>query len=150
MGCRHCAGFRRGGATGWRAGSWISRIVAEMKNLAKTLLVRPGSQVKLSEIDASDTHGLPKSKVEREFPKILERLSVLQYLLYAEGNRALLVVLQGIDAAGKDGTIRRVMTGLNPQGVRVTSFKAPEGAEKRHDYLWRVHAAMPEQGQMGI
>ncbi len=121
-----------------------------MKNLTKALGVKPGSRVKLSDIDASDTHGLQKAKVEDLFPKVLDRLSVLQYLLYAEGKRALLVVLQGIDAAGKDGTIRHVMTGLNPQGVRVTSFKAPEGAEKRHDYLWRVHNAMPERGQIGI
>jgi PPK2 family polyphosphate:nucleotide phosphotransferase len=75
---------------------------------------------------------------------------VLEYLLYAEGRRAVLVVLQGIDAAGKDGTIRHVMSGLNPQAARVTAFKVPEGAEKRHDYLWRVHNAMPEFGQIGI
>jgi PPK2 family polyphosphate:nucleotide phosphotransferase len=75
---------------------------------------------------------------------------VLQYLLYAESRRSVLVVLQGIDAAGKDGTIRHVMTGLNPQGVSVTAFKAPEGAEKRHDYLWRVHNAVPEWGKIGI
>jgi PPK2 family polyphosphate:nucleotide phosphotransferase len=70
--------------------------------------------------------------------------------LYAEGRRSLLVVLQGIDAGGKDGTIKHVMTGMNPQGVDVTSFKVPEGAEKRHDYLWRVHNAVPEWGKMGI
>ena len=121
-----------------------------MKNLAKQLMVRPGSRVKLSAMDASDTHGVQKAKAEASFPKILDRLNVLQYLLYAEGRRALLVVLQGIDAAGKDGTIRHVMTGLNPQGVRVTPFKAPEGPEKRHDYLWRIHRALPEWGQIGI
>ena len=66
-----------------------------------------------------------------QLTKNCERLSVLQYLLYAEGRRALLVVLQGIDAGGKDGTIQHVMSGLNPQGVTVTSFKVPEGAEKR-------------------
>lgn len=82
--------------------------------------------------------------------KNIDRLSVLQYLLYAEGRRSLLVVLQGIDAGGKDGTIRHVMSGLNPQGVNVTSFKVPEGAEKRHDYLWRVHNAIPEYGKIGI
>jgi len=70
--------------------------------------------------------------------------------LYAESKRSVLVVLQGIDAAGKDGTIRHVMSGLNPQGVTVTPFKVPEGAEKRHDYLWRVHNAVPEWGMMGI
>src|SRR6476646_9904899 len=121
-----------------------------MKNFAKDLLVRPGSRVKLDDLDASDTHGLQKSKVEDLFPKVVDRLSVLQYLLYADARHSMLVVLQGIDAAGKDGTIRHVMTGLNPQGVRVTSFKAPEGPEKRHDYLWRVHMAVPELGQIGI
>ena len=121
-----------------------------MKNLAKQLVIRPGSRVKLSAMDASDTHGVEKEKAEESLSKVLDRLSVLQYLLYAEGRRALLVVLQGIDAAGKDGTIRHVMTGLNPQGVRVTSFKAPEGSEKRHDYLWRIHRALPEWGQIGI
>ena len=113
-------------------------------------MVPPGSKVKLSEIDASDTHGMEKAKVNEAFPEVIDRLSVLQYLLYAEGRRSLLVVLQGIDAAGKDGTIRRVMSGLNPQGVRVTPFKAPDGEEKRHDYLWRIHQALPEYGQIGI
>jgi len=121
-----------------------------MKRLSKVLLVKPGSKIRLSSMDASDTHGMEKAKAEALLEKDRDRLSVLQYLLYAEGRRALLVVLQGIDAAGKDGTIRHVMSGLNPQGVRVTSFKAPEGAEKRHDYLWRVHNAAPEWGQMGI
>jgi len=82
--------------------------------------------------------------------KNLEQLSVLQYLLYAEGKGAVLVVLQGIDAGGKDGTIRHVMSGLNPQGVTVTPFKVPEGEEKRHDYLWRVHKAVPPYGDIGI
>jgi PPK2 family polyphosphate:nucleotide phosphotransferase len=121
-----------------------------MKRLSKELLVRPGSKVKLASIDASNTHGLVKSEYDDAFAKVRDRLSVLQYLLYAEGKRALLVVLQGIDAAGKDGTIQHVMSGMNPQGVRVTPFKAPEGAEKRHDYLWRVHQAVPEWGQIGI
>src|SRR5689334_8283417 len=121
-----------------------------MKHLSNALIVRPGAKIKLRDIDAGATHGIGKPAAEAEFAKIRDRLSALQYLLYAEGKRSLLIVLQGIDAAGKDGTIRHVMTGLNPQGVRVTPFKAPEGAEKRHDYLWRVHRAMPERGQMGI
>ena len=121
-----------------------------MKNLAKQLLVRPGSRIRLADIDAGDTHGVTREEAEAQFEKDRDRLSVLQYTLYAEGQHALLVVLQGIDAAGKDGTIRHVMTGLNPQGVKVTSFKAPEGAEKRHDYLWRIHAAVPEWGHVGI
>src|SRR3984893_1094814 len=121
-----------------------------MKRLAKELLVRLGSKVKLAWIDASNTHGYDKLEYEESFAKCRDRLSILQYLLYAEGQRALLVVLQGIDAGGKDGTIRHVMSGLNPQGVKVTAFKVPEGAEKRHDYLWRVHQAVPERGQIGI
>ena len=121
-----------------------------MKQLSKELLVRPGSRIKLDDINPSHTHGISKSAAAAQLTKNLERLRVLQYLLYAEGRRSLLVVLQGIDAGGKDGTIQHVMSGLNPQGVRVTPFKVPEGAEKRHDYLWRVHHAVPESGQMGI
>jgi PPK2 family polyphosphate:nucleotide phosphotransferase len=121
-----------------------------MQHLSKDLLVRPGARIKLSKVDACGTHGVDKDDATWQLQKNLDRLSVLQYLLYAEGKRSLLVVLQGIDAGGKDGTIRHVMTGLNPQGVQVTSFKVPEGAEKRHDYLWRVHQAVPEFGQMGI
>ena len=121
-----------------------------MKQFAKELLVRPGSRIKLDDVDASNSHGAEKSAAEEQLTKNLERLRVLQYLLYAEGRRSLLVVLQGIDAGGKDGTIQHVMSGLNPQGVKVTAFKVPEGAEKRHDYLWRVHAAVPEHGQIGI
>src|SRR5206468_6472965 len=123
---------------------------AGMKQLSKELLVRPGSKVKLADLDPSETHGIDKAEAEKLLEKNLARLSVLQYQLYAEASRSLLVVLQGIDAGGKDGTIQHVMSGLNPQGVRVTSFKIPEGPEKRHDYLWRVHCATPEFGQIGI
>ena len=121
-----------------------------MKQLSKDLLVKPGARIKLADRDASDTLGLEKDAAAAQLEKNLNRLSVLQYLLYAEARRSLLVVLQGIDAGGKDGTIQHVMSGLNPQGVDVTSFKVPEGAEKRHDYLWRIHNAVPEWGKIGI
>jgi PPK2 family polyphosphate:nucleotide phosphotransferase len=121
-----------------------------MKNLARELLVPVDSAVQLADIDPGDTHGVQKAAAANRLSKNQERLAELQYLLYAEAKRALLVVLQGIDAGGKDGTIRHVMSGLNPQGVSVTSFKVPEGAEKRHDYLWRVHCAVPEHGMIGI
>ena len=121
-----------------------------MNRAMDKLKVPVDKKIRLSDIDPGDTHGLTKEDAAAVLVKHLERLSVLQYLLYAEGRRSVLVVLQGIDAAGKDGTIRRVMSGLNPQGVRVTPFKAPEGAEKRHDYLWRIHKAVPEHGQIGI
>jgi PPK2 family polyphosphate:nucleotide phosphotransferase len=121
-----------------------------MAQLSKLLLVKPGSRIKLADFDPSGTYGIEKDAAAAQLDKNLDRLSVLQYLLYAESRRSLLVVLQGIDAGGKDGTIQHVMSGLNPQGVQVTSFKVPEGAEKRHDYLWRIHRAVPEFGEIGI
>src|ERR1700760_4883341 len=121
-----------------------------MKNLAQHLAVPSGKHFQLKSVDPSDTHGVEKSEALEKLEKIREHLASLQYMLYAEGKRSLLVVLQGIDAGGKDGTIRHVMSGLNPQGVEVTSFKVPEGPEKRHDYLWRIHKAVPQYGMMGI
>src|SRR5436309_6321222 len=121
-----------------------------MKPLARHLIVPPGSRLRLADIDPEDTHGVKKEDAAKQLEENLDRLSILQYLLYAEARRALLVVLQGIDAGGKDGTIRHVMSGLNPQGVTVTSFKVPEGEEKHHDFLWRVHRAVPAYGNVGI
>jgi len=121
-----------------------------MNHAIDKLKVPLDKKTKLEDIDPDNTHGLTKEDAAEVHAKHLERLSVLQYQLYAEGRRAVLAVLQGIDAAGKDGTIRRVMTGLNPQGVEVTPFKVPEGKEKRHDYLWRVHNAVPDYGEIGI
>src|SRR5579859_6680447 len=112
-----------------------------MKNLAHHLIVSPGSRIKLSEIDPEDTHGIAKRGAEATLEKNCSHLSVLQYLLYAEARRSLLVVLQGIDAGGKDGTIKHVMSGLNPQGVTVTPFKVPEGEEKRHGHALRIQPA---------
>ena len=124
--------------------------MSKLSRLAQALAVPPGARFKLSSIDPADTHGVDKDGVEARFEKNTKQLAGLQYRLYAESQRALLVVLQGIDAGGKDGTISHVMTGINPQGVTVTAFKVPEGAEKRHDYLWRVHNAVPEYGKIGI
>src|SRR5919107_57859 len=120
------------------------------KNYTDRLLVQPGSKARLKDFDPEERFGIEKPEAVEKLKKNIERLSVLQYLLYAEAKRSLLVVLQGIDAGGKDGTIRHVLTGLNPQGVHVTSFKVPEGEERRHDYLWRIHKAVPEFGQIGI
>src|SRR5260370_33777182 len=84
-------------------------------------------------------------KSEAKLDKHLKRLDELQDLFYAEKKRALLVVLQGMDAAGKDGTIRHVMSGVSPQGCSVKSFKAPNSEELAHDFLWRIHKAVPEK-----
>jgi PPK2 family polyphosphate:nucleotide phosphotransferase len=120
-------------------------------NFTKELMVRPGHKVKLKHFDPDDTLGWEKGhKTTDSLDKEIARLGKLQYLLYAEHKHALLIVLQGIDASGKDGTIRHVMTGCNPQGCYVTSFKQPSAEELAHDFLWRVHKAMPEYGDIGI
>jgi PPK2 family polyphosphate:nucleotide phosphotransferase len=82
--------------------------------------------------------------------RVHERLDGLQRRLYAEAERSVVLVLQGLDASGKDGVIRRVFTGLNPQGCRVVSFRAPTSTELAHDYLWRVHLQLPARGEIGI
>ena len=119
--------------------------------MLETLIVQPGSAADLERRDPRDTLGLPgKEESKAALAALLEELSSLQERLYAEGTRSILVVLQGLDASGKDGTIRRVFTGVNPQGCRVTSFKAPTPLELAHDFLWRVHAECPARGMMGI
>ena len=104
----------------------------------------------LSAHDTGDTAGLDKAASETLRAQDLERLDALQERLYAEGRRSLLVVFQAMDAAGKDGTIEHVMSGLNPQGVRVTSFKQPTRTELAHDWLWRCQLALPARGEIGI
>ncbi|WP_457637706.1 polyphosphate kinase 2 family protein [Oceanithermus sp.] len=97
-----------------------------------------------------DGFGGGKKAARKELKKLGKRLSELQARLYAEGRRSLLIVLQGMDTAGKDGTIRHVFRMVNPQGVRVTSFKKPTARELAHDYLWRVHRSVPARGEIGI
>jgi len=119
--------------------------------LSRRLHVKPGAKVDLADIDPAGTHGFEKGKdLEAALAKNIARIDELQYLMYAEHRRALLVVLQGIDASGKDGTIRHVMTGFNPQGCRVTPFKAPTPEELAHDFLWRIHHAVPGKGDAAI
>jgi PPK2 family polyphosphate:nucleotide phosphotransferase len=110
----------------------------------------PKSGFELGDCDTGDELGLKKADSEPLREKQLARLDELQERLYAEGRRALLVVFQAMDAAGKDGTIEHVMSGVNPQGVRVTSFKQPSSLELAHDYLWRCAAALPARGEIGI
>ena len=112
----------------------------------------PGATAALSDAEARlpDDVDLDKKALDRELDQLTERLDELQRRLHAEGARALLVVLQGRDASGKDGTIRKVFGPLDPQGVVVTSFKAPTEEELRHDFLWRVHRAVPGRGAIGV
>ncbi|MEO7143632.1 MAG: polyphosphate kinase 2 family protein [Bryobacteraceae bacterium] len=114
-------------------------------------LVKPGHKVRLADFDPdSALHFRDKAHAEKLLPKNIERLAELQSLLYADRRFALLIVLQALDAGGKDGAIRHVMSGVNPQGCRVTSFKVPSAEEASHDFLWRVHQAVPERGDIGI
>lgn len=111
---------------------------------------RPPKKVDLGKLDPSETPGLDKKHGQALLAKNVEELGRLGYNLYAEGKRSLLVVLQAMDTAGKDGVIRHVMTGLNPVGLRVTAFKAPTPDDLAHDFLWRVHAAAPPHGNIGV
>lgn len=113
--------------------------------------VEPGRKVTLTKWAPDDTAGLPDKKAAgRRMKQNLKRLSELQYLLYAENKRSVLIVLQAMDAGGKDGTIRHVMGPLNPQSCKVISFKTPNEEELAHDFLWRVHRVAPRKGEIRI
>jgi PPK2 family polyphosphate:nucleotide phosphotransferase len=113
--------------------------------------IQPGQAVRLANIDPDDTGPFTgKKESQNTLKSNVKRLAELQRVLWAESRHALLVILQAIDAGGKDGTIRHVMSGVNPQGVRVTSFKQPTEEELAHDYLWRIHQAVPRRGMIGI
>jgi PPK2 family polyphosphate:nucleotide phosphotransferase len=114
------------------------------------LVVRPGEPANLSGRASDDALGFDKARATVRRQQLVERLSDLQTRLYAEQERALVLVLQGLDTSGKDGTIRRVFTGVNPSGCRVVSFKAPAGSELQHDYLRRVHQQVPQRGMIGV
>jgi PPK2 family polyphosphate:nucleotide phosphotransferase len=116
---------------------------------------RVGKKFKLSSINPSDTGRFKDDEVGKAKARDLlkeqkEKLFELQNVLYADGSQALLIVLQALDAGGKDGCIRNVFSGLNPQGVRVASFKAPTPEELAHDFLWRVHKEVPRKGMIGV
>jgi PPK2 family polyphosphate:nucleotide phosphotransferase len=116
-----------------------------------SLVVRPGEPARLAERDPRFDLGLGgKREGRRVLADLRERLETLQQRLFAESSHSILLVLQGLDAAGKDGVIRSVFAGVNPQGCRVVSFKAPTPLELAHDYLWRVHAELPRRGEIGI
>lgn len=104
------------------------------------------AKVILKDISTRAPKGMDKQETKELTAKVLEELDELQNLLYAESKHSILVVIQGLDASGKDGVIRNVFGSLNPQGVTVKSFKAPTAEELAHDFLWRVHAAAPAKG----
>jgi PPK2 family polyphosphate:nucleotide phosphotransferase len=116
----------------------------------KKFLVEPGSRVHLDEIDPSYTGKHDEASAGAVVQDRVERLQRLQYLLYAENKRSVLIVLQAMDAGGKDGTIRHVLGVMNPQGAYVHPFKEPTREEAAHDFLWRAHRVAPARAQVGI
>ena len=121
----------------------------------KPYRVKPGTRLSLDRWDPGETgpykkNERAKEKAKTETARLIERISALQERLYANGDRALLIVLQGMDTSGKDSTIKHVMSGVNPQGCKVASFKTPSGKELARDFLWRIHHQVPAKGQIGI
>ncbi len=117
----------------------------------KQFRVKPGTKVKLSEIDPGYVgKHLSEKEALAGIEEYRDKLRKLQYLLYAEKKRSLLIVLQALDAGGKDGTINHVMSAMNPQGTTVTGFKAPTALELEHDFLWRIHPHTPAKGTVAI
>lgn len=119
-------------------------------DLPRMLRVKPRARVVLHDAKAADTHGWHKRGAEDALEHNKKRLEQLQYTLYAEGVESLLVVLQAMDTAGKDSTIRNVMTAFNPQGCTVHAFKVPNDAERQYDYLWRAHLRVPPRGSIAV
>ena len=117
--------------------------------------VKPGRPLKLKHHDPDDTGRYKKSEDDKaqakaETEKLICKLDGMQERLYANGERSLLIVLQGMDTSGKDSTIKSVMSGVNPQGCKVATFKTPSSLERAHDFLWRVHQEAPPKGYIGI
>lgn len=123
----------------------------DLKKLSSRLVIKPGRKVNLAKIKPGDTMGFKdKEQAVKLLEKNQKRMAELQYLLYAQNKYGLLIVLQGMDACGKDGTVRQVMRGVNPQGCKIVSYKAPNAVELDHDYLWRIHHNVPPYGEIGI
>jgi PPK2 family polyphosphate:nucleotide phosphotransferase len=122
-----------------------------MNSKSPSIVVPVGRAVRLSDFDPRYADGgWTKESATAQVEQNASVIGQLAYRLYAENQRALLVILQGIDASGKDGTIRVVMSSVNPQSCQVTSFKQPSEEELDHDFLWRIHGAVPRRGNIGI
>lgn len=121
-----------------------------MKTNTDKYLVKPGKKVSIGDFDTDYKGHLDKETGKQELDRVKEELSKYQEVLYAANSHALLVIFQAMDAAGKDGAIEHVMSGLNPQGCQVYSFKTPNSEEYDHDFLWRHYKALPEKGRIGI
>jgi PPK2 family polyphosphate:nucleotide phosphotransferase len=114
------------------------------------VLTEPGCEIRLSKIDPAETAGHSKSNSAAKIERLREKLAELQEALYAEHQRSVLVVVQGMDTSGKDGAIKNLCLGLDPNGVQLTNFKYPTAEERDHDFLWRVHRVAPRRGAVGL
>src|SRR5712675_977457 len=129
----------------------IKKMVKEAADISEPFRIAKGEKFRLKDYDPADTGGLQdKEKALKTLQRGVQLLSHFQEKLYAQDRWAMLMIFQAMDAAGKDGAIKHVMSGINPQGCGVTSFKAPSSEELDHDYLWRAHKAVPERGKIGI
>jgi PPK2 family polyphosphate:nucleotide phosphotransferase len=127
------------------------KLIKETARLAEPYCVNKGEKFRLKDFDPADTNGVKSKKhAEKLLVESSAMASHMQEKLYAQDRWALLLIFQGMDAAGKDGAVKHVMSGVNPQGCDVHSFKAPTNEELDHDYLWRTHKVMPERGKIGI
>ena len=131
------------------------KIAKTTAKLARAFRVDHGKSFRLKDFDPDDTHGFAakqkeKSKAEELLARHITATAGLQERLFAQDQWALLLIFQAMDAAGKDGVIKHVMSGVNPQGCQVHSFKQPSSEELNHDFLWRTTKRMPERGQIGI
>ena len=120
------------------------------KEVLKELTAKPGKEHHVSDFNPSFTADMSKQDAKEQLVQNIEKLSELQSMLYAQDRYSVLVIFQAMDAAGKDGTIKHVMSGINPQGCQVYSFKQPSAEELDHDYLWRINRSLPERGRIGI
>ena len=130
----------------------LSQVLTQCHHLTRPYRIDSGDGFRLDQIDPGDTLDLPSDKkaAREALEQGVQMLSELQQRLYAQNKWAVLLIFQAMDAAGKDGTIKHVMSGVNPQGCQVTSFKAPSALDLDHDYLWRANQALPERGRIGI
>jgi PPK2 family polyphosphate:nucleotide phosphotransferase len=127
------------------------KLIRQAVRLAEPYCVTKGDKFRMKDFDPGDTNGVKSKKhAEKLLAESSQAVSDMQELLYAQDRWSLLLIFQGMDAAGKDGAIKHVMSGINPQGCDVFSFKAPTNEELDHDFLWRCHKVVPERGKIGI
>jgi PPK2 family polyphosphate:nucleotide phosphotransferase len=127
-----------------------ARELPDPKKIKGVVLAEPGREIRLAKIDPAETAGHSKSDSAEQISCLREKLAELQEALYAEHQRSVLIVVQGMDTSGKDGAIKNLCLGLDPNGVQLTNFKYPTAEERDHDFLWRVHKAAPRKGAVAL